>query len=235
MICKRIVFAFVVIVSLIILPACSSETVSVVPPNAFADAARDSVNALDNELDSQSVSFEAHDTGSTKEVSEVEGTTNFDIPTIFEEIDFNSATLGLWSIDPDDETIDGVGGWTIPHGYTYFDFLDDGVPLRVLFYNSLNPIGGADFSIGADTRVSVEINEEWQHAWFFSTQLRLTLVAPVNYWCVNTFSERHALLVVGDDVGSNYHARLVFFEEDELIVLALTPEDSRPDWYLDME
>ena len=222
---KLMYFACVTLIfSLSILYACSSEDVNGL-------LLETSVNdcSLKDDFSSQNESIHTQNTASAID-STIDDTPLLNVPPNCERVDICTTTLELMPIDPDDRVFHEIG-MSIALGYVYFDFAGNGVPVRVVFDNSPNPIGGSDFSIGMDTRVSVEVDGNWQYVWFFSTQLMLTLVKPVNYWQMESFSDLHALLVVGEDVGNYYHARLVVFEDGELKALSLIPEDSRPDWY----
>jgi len=156
----------------------------------------------------------------------------FNPSTIFVDLNAHTTTLGLNQIDPKDERFgDVLAG--VMHGYTYFAFSEGEEKHLVVFSNRPNNDGDPAFTIGMDTTVHVKYDDEWHHAWFFSRQLALVLVAPITYFCWDALSTANALLVVGKDVGENYHLRRVTFQEGVLRVYDLIPQDPRPNWYLE--
>ena len=139
-----------------------------------------------------------------------------------------------------DERFIGVLGG-VRHGYTYFDFTGrtilnlpgGGILSRVAFTNGPNSTGGSGWVIGADTEVHIEIDGEWQSAWFFSGQLTLRLVMPILLW--DDYFGRHqdipALLVVGSGVSANDSIRIITLRDNTIHVLLPSLEDARPHWY----
>jgi hypothetical protein len=168
----------------------------------------------------------------------------FDIATIFEDMNiWFPVPVGLRPMPTGDERFLGVLGG-VRHGYTYFDFtgrtiLDlpgGGILSRVAFTNGPNSTGGSGWAIGADTEVHVEIDGEWQSAWFFSGQLTLRLVMPIIIW--DSLLGNHdrpveiaALLVVGIGLGPDDHIRIITLRDNTIHVYLPNFEDARPHWY----
>jgi len=208
---KLLTKLIVLIASLSILVACSSEDISEL-----------SLGVSDNDISSNRDSLE-DDT--------VEDIRYFNAATIFEDVDFHTTTLGLWPIEPYDERFDGIF-WSIPHGYTYFDFTGGHAdPFLVVFANDIDFVDDPDYLSSKDTKVYINTNGEWHHAWFFSGELVLRLVAPYMFWCHEYNEEAHALLVVGFTIGMNDQARLITFRNGQLEVLRLDHSNARPGWH----
>jgi len=189
----------------------------------FASCSNNEAQSIISNIE-ENVEMPLHDSLDTRTV--------FNISTIFQDVNPFETTVGLFQFtEEEEEEIHNEIGWSILLGYTFFDFVGDGTIHRVIFSIDINPIGGYEYSIGADTRVSIKIDNEWLHAWFFSRQLVLTIVAPYTMWSVEDFADVNTLLVVGFSVGMTDVASLIAFRNNQLEVLALTPVDARPDWY----
>ena len=210
--------AIMIIGSIIIFAACSNEDPYRTASELFTE------DILDDKADEVGMSAN----------HEPDNINTFHASTIFENVDFNETVVGLHRLEDEYEAEirEQIGGEFLH--YTYFDFAGDGTLNQVVFSISLNPIGGSEYAIGADTRVSVKADGVWHHAWFFSRALMLKLVVPYMFIELNEntgYTEVYALLAVGYDVGMRDSAQLITFRDGELQVQALIPVDARPDWY----